>query len=357
MFELRDYVKLLLAESSNPFLEPSENYRIEIDKIAEDILGVSKNQSVVVQCMSVFLAELRNENSNIRKKIQQKFPDEILYWGFTNVANSQNKLHDKSWVSVATDIMLKELVVSALPYPDHKNSSEFLDELFGVFRKMADDVIKDIATKETKNVPPEVDDPKKGKLGKFAFPAQRSRDLAAGRVLLEPDTALETRLLDALQSHFKGLKKLDTGTMQIMRNMLANGMYTSMFSAPTESTVYRGIACSEKWLRNIIKAKPEKNGTFKGNIVYKPSGRAESSSWSISPTVASDFAKENTAPRAPYIVTLFASTADNVGNFLACEDALYKLDFAKEFKDEREVLGISSHIKVHTIDWTLWVGR
>ena len=188
-------------------------------------------------------------------------------------------------------------------------------------------------------------------LGTFAFPNVR---IANDRPY-ERNTKVEDRIEDELNSHFSGRSSISSKSVSVLKDLLSQGKYSDIIKTPKVDVVYRGMAVSKKWIQKIVKnAKvlDGKKGSISANFTYVPK-RGASSSWSKLLKKARDFAQDNIEDytNLVYVVVLWAETGGkNANSFLSGDDGLYKLDFAKRFDHEREIVGLED-IKVFKITW------
>ena len=194
---------------------------------------------------------------------------------------------------------------------------------------------------------------------KFLTKSEADRDDPLGRIAFahsrkglpfEVDTEVEKNLRRALTTHFEGHELLTPEMAQMIRDFMARGIYSSMFSEPTVGVVYRGMNVSGPgvaWLKKLAGGKLEgKQGSISVNTKYVP--REGAASWTTSKVVAHKFF--NTV--ATYHIIMHARVADNPGMFVSAESGLYKTDFAVRYKEEFETLGLGT-IQVYKIDWFL----
>lgn len=184
----------------------------------------------------------------------------------------------------------------------------------------------------------DLDDP----LGRIAFaPARKGAPY-------EPDTSLEKKLGKAIENHFEGINMLSPEMAQLIRDLMSQGLYPSMFAEPTVGIVYRGMNLEGRgvaWLKKMAGGELiGKKGMLDVSMNYKPKRGA--ASWTTSKKVAEGFFSTG----VDYHIILHARVEDNPGMFLSAEKGLYKTDFAERFVDEREAIGLGT-IRVFRIEW------
>lgn len=187
--------------------------------------------------------------------------------------------------------------------------------------------------------------PESAPLGKIAFAPERL-DIDA----LEKNTPKEDNLKRQLYRHFDGGAKINASAANLIKRLLKQGIYEPVFHKPDVTEVQRGMTVKAQWLATALgkttKTIPKK-GSKNKSFVYKPKG-GKSSSWTVSKQVANRFAHDNTH-KGDYTVIMYAKVSQNKDNLLSPK-GMYKLDFAEEFKAEKEVVGLGD-IKVYKIEW------
>lgn len=182
------------------------------------------------------------------------------------------------------------------------------------------------------------DDP----LGRIAFAPAREG------IPHEPNTRLEKKLGKAIEDHFMGFKLLSPEMAQLLRELMAQGLYSSMFAEPTVGVVYRGMNVEGRgvaWLKKMAGGELRgKKGVIDVNMKYKPKRGA--ASWTTEKYVTEEFFSTN----ADYHIIMYARVKDNPGMFLSAEAGLYNTDFAARFAGEREAIGLGT-IRVFRIEW------
>lgn len=191
--------------------------------------------------------------------------------------------------------------------------------------------------------------PEGSPLGRVAFAPERS-DVK----IIEPNTSIERNLSSDLKNHFNDNNKLNTKSSALIKTLLQKGLYKQVFSNPKQSTVYRGMAVSEAWLRSALKLPASKKipifGRKATSFIYKPKN-GKSSSWTVKKGIADNFATDNLRSNKKYNIVMYAKISQNKNTFIAPE-GVYKLDFAHGYKNEHEAIGLGD-IKVYRIDWDL----
>ena len=176
----------------------------------------------------------------------------------------------------------------------------------------------------------------------------------------EPDTALEANLLRRIQSHFAGVQLLQPKEMELIRGLMRDGIYTSIFKEPKDEVLVRGISIGEKYLRELTGLEGEipLKGSVETSYTYAPKA---SSSWTNNRSVAKTFAKRGTSPdptwatwssqNRPYAVVLHARVSDNPNMFVTGPDGLYKLKKIEAlFGNEHESIALGP-IRIFKVEW------
>lgn len=119
------------------------------------------------------------------------------------------------------------------------------------------------------------DDP----LGRIAFATNRKG------MPYEPNTKIEQKLAKAIGDHFEGIKMLSPEMTSLIRDLMAQGLYSSIFTEPTAAVVYRGMNVTSSkgvnWLKRLAGGRLEgEKGIIRVNTKYVP--RKGSASWSTS---------------------------------------------------------------------------
>lgn len=179
------------------------------------------------------------------------------------------------------------------------------------------------------------DDP----LGRIAFANDRPG------MPRELDTKIEEKLKKALMDHFVGLSILSKENTQLIHDLMAKGLYPSMFSEPTNPVLVRGMSVSSKWLTKAIGRKPGPRGSAEVKFKFVPKRGA--TSWTTSKSVAEGFHIMG----SEVDIIMYASVADNPGKFLSSR-GFYSTSIARRFSNEKESLGLGP-IKVFKIEWKI----
>lgn len=191
--------------------------------------------------------------------------------------------------------------------------------------------------------------PEDSPLGRFAFPKYR-RGLPP-----EPDTPLEVKLFNALEDHVVRNSKLNAKEAMWIEDLLAKGLYPSVFSPPDSSEVFRGMKVSRQWLAKFLgvagAAQVPKSGEREVDTVFKPKNGG-GSSWTMDDAISNRFSTKRSVLKTPgsVSVTLCAKVADNPNKFVTGPGHLYQLDYIAGFSDEAEVIGLGD-INVYKIVW------
>lgn len=157
---------------------------------------------------------------------------------------------------------------------------------------------------------------------KIAFADQRP-DIADDNK--EKNTAIEDVVFKALALHLDDNEKIQKRESDIIKNILRKGKYTDMFIKPSSDYVYRGMHI-EQDIADKLKGK--------SNFVFIPKG-GQSSSWTSDENIARNFSKYY-----GYVgVVLKASTHTNNNKLLDLAN-LYSIRGLREFRDEREIIGL-----------------
>lgn len=170
-------------------------------------------------------------------------------------------------------------------------------------------------------------------MGAFLFADQRPQ------LPPEPDTELEARLYDAIDSHFNFAGEIPPELAAELKECLRRGWYKRMLRRPKRGTVYRGLRVGREWLEKHVDGwTGELTGSERGRILYEPAVRY-STSWSIDLRTAQLWGN----------VILVASTRSNPLSFIDGEQ-LYTLPRMSRYRTEREVIGLGT-IKCREIRW------
>ena len=191
-------------------------------------------------------------------------------------------------------------------------------------------------------------------LGRVAFAKARSNTPP------EPDTPLEANLLRRIQSHFVGVQLLQPKEMELIRGLMRDGIYTSIFREPKDEVLVRGVSISEKYLRELTGLEGEipLKGSTETSYTYTPKA---ASSWTNDRSMAKTFAKRGTSPdpkwamwsseNRPYAVVLHARVSDNPNMFVTGPDGLYKLKKIEAlFGKEHESIALGP-IQIFKVEW------
>ncbi len=176
-------------------------------------------------------------------------------------------------------------------------------------------------------------------LGKVAFPALRSN------VPLEKNTPIETALQKAILDHIIASDSIKKEDAKLIKSFISKNWYTSAFSEPDVQVVYRGMAVTESYIKEILNEESlEESGSKEINWDFSP--RRESSSWTKSEKSAMYFAKQG---RGPITLILTANISDNPDKFIDLKN-IYSFKKFSNYKTEEEIIGIGN-IKVSKIEW------
>lgn len=182
-------------------------------------------------------------------------------------------------------------------------------------------------------------------LGKYAWPDER---VVKGEVPNEVNTSLEDNLLDAIQSHFDGMRYFSFEEASQLQNLLSKKLYSDIISEPKVDVVYRTMGVPKPWIETFTSTYPVKNtGTFDKNFKFFPLDDRESSSWSESV----EFAKSWGSIFTSYII-LHAKISDNKHQFLSGKNGLYKLKGPNNYFSQKEAVGLFN-INVFRLDWKI----
>ena len=192
--------------------------------------------------------------------------------------------------------------------------------------------------------------PKNAVFGQFAFGEDRG--------LLEKDTAIEKKVLRALERHVDQNQMLDKPYADAFKKILKKNQYSNIIKPQTRA-IYRGMVFSEDVLRKFLKLKKSEKLRDKGeqeiSLVVKPQ-HGDASSWTAFKSVAARFSSGTTYKDSlvgKYKIILVANP-DNNANKLLDLSAIYK-----ELKNnviagyeayDRETIALGS-IKVSEIIW------
>jgi hypothetical protein len=182
--------------------------------------------------------------------------------------------------------------------------------------------------------------PANAPLGKFAFAPVRPE------VPFEKNTAIEKELQDEIEHHVVNDANLSPEHARLLRTFIQNNWYSTLFTEPEASVVYRGMSVPKKYLEDILGpdyGEIPAHGKEYVDWVFEP--REGTSSWSASKELAGDF----TVGEYDYGITLIAMVQDNPDKFVDMRH-LYSLKFLRGWEDEKEIIGIGS-IKIIAIQW------
>lgn len=163
----------------------------------------------------------------------------------------------------------------------------------------------------------------KSVFGKIAFAPSRE-DIPDE--MHERNTAIESKVYNALYNHIHNNIKLSKPISSIIKNILRKGKYSDMFVKPKTEYIYRGMLLRED-LSDKIKQS--------SNFIFLPKD-GTSSSWTSSILVAEKFAdfKYNKSG-----IVLVASVLDNSNSFLDLIN-LYDIKMFNSYAHEKEVIGL-----------------
>ena len=195
-----------------------------------------------------------------------------------------------------------------------------------------------------------------GIFGKWAFPQDRidAADLPS-TASDEKNTSEEDIALIELIDHVKDNKDLSDAAISIIKSAMVSGKYADILKAPRfGANLYRGIAVSDEWLDELLGKSRAKSGKVQkvnaSDIVYKSPSGGNTSSWSASQAVSTDFALRNNAGDKKNLIMLVAMAGMNMGTFLVGMDGFYKLTKIKNYNDEEEILALGP-VKVFSMEW------
>lgn len=171
----------------------------------------------------------------------------------------------------------------------------------------------------------------------------------------ELNTKDEDRLYKTLKAYFKHNTPIPVEAVDVIKQIIADGIYVPIFHAPKAKTIYRGMNVDENWLlsaTNITKEELEQNpnNTLEASFTFTPSMKGGASSWTTSLKIANDFSSGR--GKFDYNVILYAYVKDNPDILICGQDGLYRVIGFDIYKDEYEVLALAD-VKVRSIHWTL----
>jgi len=176
----------------------------------------------------------------------------------------------------------------------------------------------------------------------------------------EQNTAVEDELTSNLKRHFMDNRGISTSTAKYLQKLKSQGKYPDVFADPKKPIIYRGMAISDDNLKKLLKNKKEADRLIKlidskkiakseVNLIFKPRGGMNVSSWTTSKRMAWEFA-EDAATYKDHLIILYADATEDLHKKFSGEDGLYKItDMGDEFAHEKEVMCIGQ-VKVYAIE-------
>ena len=186
----------------------------------------------------------------------------------------------------------------------------------------------------------------------------------------EINTALEDKLKDSIEDHFKGFPLLNRKSVADLKYLIDKDLYPKIFKRHTEGEVYRGIYVTREWMKKTFgdtgeferlhkESDPEMVEAVYHTIVPLLEDRMVSS-WTTQLDSAKSFAKAPLASQTSYgygknISLVLVAAADNPRNYFIDMDPFYDYKFGKNFVIEAEVVGVGA-IETEKLMWkdTSW---
>ena len=185
------------------------------------------------------------------------------------------------------------------------------------------------------------DEPKGGKLDKFAFGEERG--------LPEDDNNFEANLFYDLEEHFStaGMPK---SSVDAIANFIKTGKYSNIFKAPSVEKVYRGMGIQYEWLKsaNSIGKGWVLNNTGKIDKSFTWYPKRNVGSWTKDISVAREFAENNAYGDYVPVILVAYINKNKLGTFFDFKE-LYKLIPTYDY--EKEILSLGKVI-VSQIFWS-----
>ena len=190
--------------------------------------------------------------------------------------------------------------------------------------------------------------PKNGPFEEFAFAEERY-----GHVPLEPDTDEEKRLFNVLQMHFEQNEPMSVRDAEKFKKILAKKQYSTIFHAPEQQYIYRGMSVHEEWMKIALNLKEDvpDDGEREAQFTFTPLTVRGATSWTIDADIAKNFSKQNSNRERRYQVTLIASVKDNPNRLMVGPGGLYTINDMSLHGLEHEVIALGD-IKVSKITWS-----
>lgn len=223
----------------------------------------------------------------------------------------------------------------------------------GVIQKIMFKFLDDAEKEYNHNIENAHEEPEENSnvLGKYAFPKDRLPIFSSPK---EIDTRIESDLIDDINSHFNGSQPLPKDSANLIQTFLRDNSYKGIFKEPNVSSVYRGMAVSEKWIKDALKlddSNLKRKGKLDMNFSFIPHKNNGGSSWSTNKDFAWRWALDSLYDNNIAIL-LKANIIDNQGMFMVGKDGLYKLKKPSNYEDQDEAVGLGT-INVSGIEWEI----
>lgn len=200
--------------------------------------------------------------------------------------------------------------------------------------------------------------PKKNIFGQWAWPKKRMEDLPK-EAQVEPNTPEEDAAYTALHKYVVANVPMPPEDAANVQAALKSRNYDDVLTAPSSSTVYRGMTVPESWLRAALKASDDEElperGELQASFTFTPWGEGGASSWTYNAGVAGEFAtlrmkREPSGTEARYVVTMTAPADKSSKTMMTGPDGFYGVLGLGHNDDEEEVIAFGP-VKVTQIKW------
>tara|TARA_R110002124_G_scaffold13954_1_gene63071 strand:+ start:110 stop:817 length:708 start_codon:yes stop_codon:yes gene_type:complete len=200
-------------------------------------------------------------------------------------------------------------------------------------------------------------------LGKYVWP--KDSLLVDPEKEKEINTALEDKLKDSVEDHFKGTL-LNRNSVADLKYLINKDLYPKIFKRHTKGEVYRGIYVTREWMKKTFgdtgefetlhkESDPEMVEVDYSTIIPLIQDRIVSS-WTTQFDSAKSFAKAPLASQSSSgygknISLVLVADASDPLNYFIDMDPFYDYKFGKNFVIESEVVGVGA-IKTTKLMWT-----
>jgi hypothetical protein len=152
--------------------------------------------------------------------------------------------------------------------------------------------------------------------------------------------------------HFVSNESPSSEAVKTIKDFLIKGEYSTIFHAPEQEVVYRGMVVNHYFLATALGVESfDQIGNKETNFTFTPKEKVNVTSWTTSFDMAEDYS-ESILNQYNIKLIMYARVEDNPDKFVSCQNGLYDLSGIDSFHDEHEVLGLGP-IKVYKIAWEI----